>query len=154
MQVLNTGTVYRIYDESMRAFTQLPPGVYKIAFNPMAGYSLIKSDPIEINEKIYGNHLKKVEKVYNSFKVFPRNLGVILSGDKGIGKSLFAKLLSVKAIENGYPVIMCDTPYPGIADFLGSIQQEIVVLFDEFDKTFAQLEGQGDPQADTRLSGG
>lgn len=148
MQVLNTGTVYRIYDESMRAFTQLPPGVYKIAFNPMAGYSLIKSDPIEINEKIYGNHLKKVEKVYNSFKVFPRNLGVILSGDKGIGKSLFAKLLSVKAIENGYPVIMCDTPYPGIADFLGSIQQEIVVLFDEFDKTFAQLEGQGDPQAD------
>ena len=148
MQVLNTGTVYRIYDESMRAFTQLPPGVYKIAFNPMAGYSLIKSDPIEINEKIYGNHLKKVEKVYNSFKVFPRNLGVILSGDKGIGKSLFAKLLSVKAIENGYPVIMCDTPYPGIADFLGSIQQEIVVLFDEFDKTFAQLEGQGDPQAE------
>ena len=148
MQVLNTGTVYRIYDESMRAFTQLPPGVYKIAFNPMAGYSLIKSDPIEINEKIYGNHLKKVEKVYNSFKIFPRNLGVILSGDKGIGKSLFAKLLSVKAIENGYPVIMCDTPYPGIADFLGSIQQEIVVLFDEFDKTFAQLEGQGDPQAD------
>ena len=148
MQVLNTGTVYRIYDESMRAFTQLPPGVYKIAFNPMAGYSLIKSDTIEINEKIYGNHLKKVEKVYNSFKVFPRNLGVILSGDKGIGKSLFAKLLSVKAIENGYPVIMCDTPYPGIADFLGSIQQEIVVLFDEFDKTFAQLEGQGDPQAE------
>lgn len=148
MQVLNTGTVYRIYDESMRAFNQLPPGVYKIAFNPMAGYSLIKSDPIEINEKIYGNHLKKVEKVYNSFKVFPRNLGVILSGDKGIGKSLFAKLLSVKAIENGYPVIMCDTPYPGIADFLGSIQQEIVVLFDEFDKTFAQLEGQGDPQAE------
>ena len=148
MQVLNTGTVYRIYDESMRAFTQLPPGVYKIAFNPMAGYSLIKSDPIEINEKIYGNHLKKVEKVYNSFKVFPRNLGVILSGDKGIGKSLFAKLLSVKAIENGYPVIMCDTPYPGIADFLCSIQQEVVVLFDEFDKTFAQLDGQGDPQAD------
>ena len=148
MQVLNTGTVYRIYDESMRAFTQLPPGVYKIAFNPMAGYSLIKSDPIEINEKIYGNHLKKVEKVYNSFKVFPRNLGVILSGDKGIGKSLFAKLLSVKAIENGYPVIMCDTSYPGIADFLGSIQQEVVVLFDEFDKTFAQLDGQGDPQAE------
>lgn len=148
MQVLNTGTTYRIYDESMRAFTQLPAGVYKIAFNPMAGYSLIRTDEIEINEKIYGNHLKKVEKVYNSFKVFPRNLGVILSGDKGIGKSLFAKLLSVKAIENGYPIIMCDTPYPGIADFLGSIQQEVVVLFDEFDKTFAQVEGHADPQAD------
>lgn len=147
MQVLNTGTTYRIYDSSMKAYDQLPPAVYKINFNPMAGYSLTIADDIEINEKIYGKHLEKVDKVYNAFKVFPRNLGVILSGDKGIGKSLFAKLLSIKAVENGYPIILCDSPYPGIADFLGSIQQEIVVLFDEFDKTFAGHEG-GDPQAD------
>ena len=136
MQVLNTGTVYRIYDESMRAFDQIPAGIYKINFNPMAGYSLIKTDAIVVNEKVYGNHLAKVEKVYRAFEVFPRNLGIILSGEKGIGKSLFAKLLSIKAVENGYPIIICDTYYPGIADFLGSIQQEVVVLFDEFDKTF------------------
>ena len=136
MQVLNTGTVYRIYDESMRAFDQIPAGIYKINFNPMAGYSLIKTDAIVVNEKVYGNHLAKVEKVYRAFEVFPRNLGIILSGQKGIGKSLFAKLLSIKAVENGYPIIICDAHYPGIADFLGSIQQEVVVLFDEFDKTF------------------
>lgn len=147
MQVLNTGTTYRIYDESMKAFNSLPSAVYKVSFSPMMGYSLIKSDPIEINEKIYGIHLSKVEKVYNSFKIFPRNLGVILSGNKGIGKSLFAKLLSIKAIENGYPIIMVDRPYPGIADFLGSIQQEVVVLFDEFDKTFGIVDGK-DPQAE------
>lgn len=136
MQVLNSGTMYRIYDESMKAYTQLPAGVYKISFNPMAGYSLIKTDNLVIEEKIYGSHLEKVEKVYKAFKVFPRNLGVILSGHKGIGKSLFAKLLSIKAVESGYPIIICDAHYPNIADFLGSIQQEVVVLFDEFDKTF------------------
>ena len=147
MQVLNTGTTYRIYDESMKAFDSLPAAVYKINFSSMTGYSLVKTDNIVIDEKIYGNHLEKVEKVYNNFKAFSRNLGVILSGKKGIGKSLFAKLLSIKAIDNGYPVIICDKHYPGIADFLGSIQQEVVILFDEFDKTFEQVEG-CDPQAD------
>ena len=49
MQVLNTGTVYRIYDESMKAFDQIPAGIYKINFNPMAGYSLIKTDAIVVN---------------------------------------------------------------------------------------------------------
>lgn len=148
MQVLNTGTTYKIFDESMRAFNQMPAGVYKIGFSPMTGYSLIKTDNIEVNEKIYGNHLAKVEKVYKTFKVFPRNLGIILSGDKGIGKSLFAKLLSIKAVENGYPIIICDCHYPGIADFLGSIQQEVVVLFDEFDKTFNQKKEESDAQAE------
>lgn len=147
MQVLNTGTTYRIYDETMRAYNQLPASVYKISFNQMTGYSLIKTDPIEINEKIYGQHMTKVDKVYKAFEVFPRNLGVILSGAKGIGKSLFAKMLSIKAIENGYPIIICDAAYPGIADFLGSIQQEVVILFDEFDKTF-RVSDDSDPQAD------
>lgn len=147
MQVLNTGTTYRIFDESMKAYNELPAGVYKINFHPQMGYSLIKSENIEITEKIYGNHIEKVNKVYKSFELFDRNLGIILSGAKGIGKSLFAKLLAQKATENGYPIIICDTPYPGIADFLGSIQQEIVVLFDEFDKTFKERED-FEPQGD------
>lgn len=146
MQVLNTGTTYRIYDETMRAFTKLPPAVYKVSFNQMTGYSLVKTDDLSINEKIYGQHLEKVEKVFKTFEAFNRNLGIILSGDKGIGKSLFAKLLSIKATLKGYPIIICDAAYPGIADFLGSIQQEVVILFDEFDKTFA-ARGKDNPDA-------
>ena len=80
--------------------------------------------------------MAKVEKVFNSFKSFSRNLGIILSGDKGIGKSLFAKLLCIKSVENGYPLIIVNNYIPGIADFLNEIEQEVVVLFDEFDKTF------------------
>lgn len=64
-----------------------------------------------------------------------RNLGVILSGDKGIGKSMFGRMLSEMAVASGYPVLIVDTYYPGISSYLDSIQQEVVVFFDEFDKT-------------------
>ena len=45
-------------------------------------------------------------------------------------------MASIKAIQNGYPLIIVNTYIPGIADFLSQIDQEIVVLLDEFDKTF------------------
>ena len=136
MKIVNSGNVYSIYDDSLKTYDKLPAQAYQVNFNPRAGFSLSLYDNIEIKEKIYGVHMQKVEKVLKSFETFDRNLGVILSGDKGIGKSLFAKILSSKAIELGYPLVIVNTYYPGIADYLNSIQQKVVVLFDEFDKNF------------------
>ena len=84
---------------------------------------------------------KKVRKVLHSFSMVDRNFGVILSGRKGIGKSLFARLLSVQGKEYGIPLILVTAYYPGIANFLSSIEQEVIVLFDEFEKTFADKDG-------------
>lgn len=138
MKAISTGNTYRIYDDSLETYDVLPPQVYSVRFSNMTGFFLERHADIEISEKkIYGVHLGKVEKVFASFEAFERNLGVILSGDKGIGKSLFAKLLSIKAIENGIPVIIVDEYIPGIATFIESIEQKSVFLFDEFDKTFA-----------------
>lgn len=39
-------------------------------------------------------------------------------------------------MEKGYPVLIADEAYRGIAHFIEKIEQECVVLFDEFDKTF------------------
>lgn len=136
MKVVNTGNTYRIYNDSLKTFDKLPAQAYAVCFHPQQGFWLEKFSTLEINEKIYGVHMTKVEKVFNSFKSFSRNLGIILSGDKGIGKSLFAKLLCIKSVENGYPLIIVNNYIPGIADFLNEIEQEVVVLFDEFDKTF------------------
>lgn len=136
MKAINTGNVYNLYDDSVKTFDQLPAQTYTVCFNPKMGFWLEKFSDFEITEKIYGVHDEKVNKVFNSFKLFSRNLGVILSGDKGIGKSLFAKMLSAKAVENGYPLIIVNDYIPGIADFINEIEQEVVVLFDEFDKTF------------------
>ena len=151
MQVVNTGNTYKIYDNSLRTFNQLPAQAYLVNFDKMSGFYLSTFDDIVINEKIYGVHMEKCQKVLKSFEIFERNLGVILSGAKGIGKSLFAKMLSAEAIKAGYPLLIVNCYIPGIADYLTSIQQEVVVLFDEFDKTFhapKERDSMSDPQSE------
>lgn len=150
MKAINTGNIYRIYDNSLTTYDKLPPQVYSIRCSEMTGFFLEKHADIEIKEsKIYGVHIDKVNKVLSSFKLFERSLGVILSGNRGIGKSLFAKLLSIKAIENGLPLIIVDKYISGIVPFIESIEQEAVFMFDEFEKTFPDegYEGGMSPQA-------
>lgn len=138
MNIVNAGSRYQIYGEDVKTYKRLPLMSFEICFNKMAGFYLSSRSDLAINEeKIYGNHEVKVNKVLNSFKHSDRNLGVILSGQKGIGKSLFARILSHQATEDGYPVLLANTYMPGIADFISSIEQEVVVIFDEFEKNFA-----------------
>ena len=141
MKAVNTGLIYRIYGDDVQTFDSLPAQSYSVRYDKNSGFYLEKHADLEIKEdKVYGIHEKKVAKVLNSFRMFQRSLGVILSGDKGIGKSLFAKLLSVKAINAGLPLIIVDKYIPNIAEFIESIEQEVVVLFDEFDKTFSKVK--------------
>jgi hypothetical protein len=150
MRIVNTGNNFKIYDNSLQTFDNLPTQSYIVRYDKMSGFFLETYPNIEITEKIYGVHREKVAKVMNSFKIFDRNLGVILSGAKGIGKSICAKLLAEDAIAQGYPLIVVNQYIPGIADYIASIEQEVVVLFDEFDKTFfsGDRDSIGDPQTE------
>ena len=149
MKIISEGTNYRIFDSSIQTFNQIPAGVYSVGFSKQSGWFLTRTaEDIDIREKVYGVHDAKTNKVLRSFQRATRNLGVILSGDKGIGKSLFAKLLSHKIIEAGIPLIIIDTYIPGIASFISSIDQEIVCLFDEFDKTFKAKRNEEDSATD------
>ncbi len=152
MKAISQGDIFTIYGDSLKTYDQLPAQVYSVRFSNRSGFSLEVSTSLEIKEsKIYGVHNAKCQKVLDSFKVFNRNLGVILSGDKGIGKSLFAKMLAIKAIDAGYPLLIVDTYVPGIASYIESIEQECVVMFDEFDKTFDEVkaeDGSASPQTE------
>lgn len=151
MKVINIGEQYEIYGDGLRTFDRLPAGFYEVEFSQFKGFYLSKHQDIAVTEKIYGKHLAKVDKVMRAFTSTHRNLGVILSGKKGIGKSVFAKLLSVKAVEGDLPVILVNKFTPGIASYIESIEQECVVMFDEYDKTFGgveKAEGQAGAQAE------
>lgn len=147
MKIIKTGTTYKVYGENLVVLDNLPAQTYKVGCGQFTGFFLEKQHDLEIKEdKIYGVHEEKANKVLNRFEKSRKNLGVILSGDKGIGKSLFARLLAQKAIQNGIPVILVDDFIPGIDDFLNDIKNEALVLFDEFDKTFAKSKDK-DPQS-------
>ena len=141
MNVVHAGSTYQIYGEALKTYAQLPIRTYEVGFNKMTGFFLTAHNDLSVNEtKIYGSAPEKVNKVLRAFSVTDRNFGVILSGRKGIGKSLFARQLAVKAKAYNLPLIIVPEYIPGIASFISSIEQEVIVLFDEFEKTFADQD--------------
>lgn len=150
MKVVNIASRFEIYNDTLQVYDTLPAKTYTICFAKMSGFYLEEHADLQIDEKVYGVHDEKAEKVLRSFAGFERSLGVILSGDKGIGKSLFAKRLCEMAVSRGIPVLIADQFIPGMASYIESIKQEVLVLFDEFDKTFGNIrvgENEADPQA-------
>lgn len=145
MKVINVQNQYDIYDDSLVTYDQLPAQTYAIKFNKHTGFYLQKYHNFEIGEKVYGVHTKKIEKVFRTYEKMERNLGVMLSGAKGIGKSLFAKMLCIEAVHREMPVIIVDSYIPGIVSYIEGIEQEAIFLFDEFDKTFKK-SGDSNPQ--------
>ena len=130
---------YRVFGDSLVIDDKLPAAVYSIRFGEMTGYFLEKHAPLTVTEKLYGKHEQKINKLLKAYGHFERPMGVIFSGDKGIGKSIAARMLCEKSVEKGLPVILVEENLPGLAQFIDSIQQECVVLFDEFEKNFKKV---------------
>ena len=141
MNIVNAGSRYQVYGEDVKTFRSLPVGSYNVEFNKMTGFYLTARHDLTVTEdKIYGSSSAKVDKVMKSYHLMDRNFGVLLSGQKGIGKSLFVRLVADCAIQDSLPVIVVSSAIPGLADFISSIDQDCVVIFDEFEKTFAKQE--------------
>ena len=140
MKVLELDSeTYRIFSDGLVINNKLKPAVYTVDFAPMQGFFLKKHTPLTVTEKLYGKHEEKINKLLKAYEYFERPMGVIFSGDKGIGKSIAARMLCQKSVEKGLPVILVEENAEGLAQFLNSIEQECVVLFDEFEKNFRKV---------------
>lgn len=136
---LKNGTSFRVSSkEAMDLHEQLPAGNYTVAVDMMGNFYLEQIDSFEIPAKMYGNTLRHTDRIINSFWDRPQQTGVLLNGEKGSGKTLLAKNISVQLAKQGVPTIVINRDWTGDGFFklLQDIDQPCVVLFDEFEKVY------------------
>lgn len=117
---------------------KLPPQNYVVDWHDKGGYYITRGEPFVFPQKVYGALPRQRERIINTFKDRELSTGVLLSGEKGSGKTLLAKGIAKHMVELGYPALLVNRPYRGndFAQFLTSIRQPSVVLFDEFEKVY------------------
>jgi SpoVK/Ycf46/Vps4 family AAA+-type ATPase len=118
----------------------LPPKVYTVRHNPLTGFYLdTTTDLLELPEKIYGITKARADKCIATYRSRPMTTGILMTGDKGTGKSLLMSVLANKAIQElNLPVVLIQEGYTGV-EFTTFIESmgECVLVFDEFGKMYA-----------------
>jgi len=120
----------------------LPPGVYRWTAS-MTGWWLEKTRPFfAFPYKIYGNHQHILDRIDKAWGALEGNLGILLNGLKGTGKSVTAQLIGNWAVEQDLIVLVVNQPISSLGNVLERINQDMVVIFDEFEKTHSKPEEQ------------
>jgi hypothetical protein len=96
-------------------------------------------DTFGFNYKIYGMDSKFINHTLKTYENTNDNLGVLLSGVKGSGKTVTAKLIANRL---KLPVLVVPTDFKSaLPNFINNIKQDIIVFIDEYEKIYAQDPG-------------
>lgn len=137
---LKNGRILKQVENEIQLINNLPKLVYNMNFNPNKNEIFLEeyADEFKFDFKIYGLESKFIEHVMKTFNSTTGNLGMLFNGVKGTGKTVTAKII---ANMMGLPIILVNSPYPGLANFIANISCPCVLLFDEFEKNFSKEEG-------------
>lgn len=142
---LKRGAIYSQTEGNFQVSPMLDDGIYQIQQNQMTGELFLVriADEFHFGFKLYGIDETLVKHVLDTYNKQPvkKNLGVLLNGAKGTGKTVTAKVMANKL---GLPVILCEQPYSGLSRFLAGIDHDCIFFFDEFEKNFRMTCGDGE----------
>ena len=122
----------------LQTLDKIPVGNWMVCQNPETGeFYLNKQPDFKVPEKLYGDCEAVAAKFLNTWKHKSGNMGILLDGMKGTGKSLLARYLSIKS---NLPTLIVATPYngAGFMSFMAKINQEVIIFMDEFEKIYVK----------------
>ena len=125
---------------SRESVPKLDPGVYRLNLERDGSLALVYvQEKFNLPAKIYGMDKQLIDQVTTAYAsgVLTNNLGVILSGVKGTGKTVTAKQLCNLL---GLPVILVDRIYDNFPSFVCDIKQDVLVFVDEYEKIYDRHE--------------
>lgn len=143
LYVKNDDIIQIISGDSINTSHKLEKATYKVCFSQMSGFYLEETEEPKVPvDKVYGASPARVEHLLSYYNQTKDNVGVLLSGTKGLGKSLMAKLLCKKLYEEqNCPIVIVDRYFQGLKDFLSNLKNT-VIMFDEFEKVFSRSNKQ------------
>ena len=140
MRVLNNGSRLSIIPSTANIADKLDARIYSLDFSKMAGFYLTESSLPNSDERMYGRMPGKLYKIFKAFDSRSGNLGILLSGERGMGKSMFMRRVAKEAILRGLPVIKIDQPFDMLPSFIEQVDTPVVWLLDEFEKNFHKAD--------------
>ena len=129
-----SGSTFSI-DEVTSQIDKLPTAVYKLQFNELMGkfYLVRISEKFVFPYKLYNTEDAFVARVKKTWDNTDGNIGILLNGIKGTGKTVTAEQICNNMDQ---PVIIIPAPYKGLTNFLNELQQNCTIFIDEYDKLF------------------
>lgn len=131
-------SMVRIFgDESLMVTDDLPIRTYVLKFDREIGLFLEFADPIFAPDELYGDVSKDADLVIDTYGQIGRQMGILMTGPKGTGKTLTSKIIASK-LKKDHPIIIIDNKFNTsmMSDFFSKITTAAVFIFDEFDKHY------------------
>lgn len=117
---------------------KLQPHVYLLNFDQFRGtYYLSRlQEKYEFKFKVYGKDDAFVNRCVKAYENTNDNMGILLNGIKGTGKTVTAQMISNSLNQ---PVILINKNYEkigGVDTFINSIEQNVTIFIDEYEKIY------------------
>ena len=139
---LKRGNDFQRVEGDFSNVDKLPVGIYNICFEAMGrGWYLQRyADKFVFDYKIYGLQTSFVQYVYKTFQETTGNLGIMMNGVRGAGKTVSSKVLANLL---GLPIIIVKDMgemNQSMIEYLSGFNFDCTLFFDEFEKNFSEKD--------------